>query len=81
MNVICGIIFISDEKKESEGKVYHNVNFEDMQDGKVYTRVNASEEAVSKMRKYEKYNAHFNLSMWENKWKLSLVDVSPILSK
>lgn len=81
MNVVSRIIFISDEKRERDGKVYHNVNFEDMDDGKVYTRISASEEAVNKMRKYEKYNGHFNLSMWENQWRLSLVDVSPIPSK
>lgn len=81
MNVVSRIIFISDEKRERDGKVYHNVNFEDMEDGKVYTRISSSEEAVSKMCKYEKYNAHFNLSMWDNQWKLSLVDVTPISGK
>lgn len=81
MNVVARIIFISDESREKDGKTYHNINFEDMDDGKVYTRISAAEDAVKKMRKYEKYNGHFSLTMWNNEWRLSLFDVSPILAK
>ncbi len=70
-------VFISDEKRVSDGKEYHNVNVESIDDGKMF-RVGANVDAVDKMKKYQTYLGHFEWRTWDGKNLLSLLDVDAL---
>ncbi len=73
-------ILISVESRESNGKVYHNVNLE-TDDGKV-TRIGVDAEVVPALdSKYQKYEGHFLVGTWDGKMFLRLVDARCLSKK
>lgn len=70
-------VFISAEKRESDGKIYHNVNIESEDDGKMY-RFGATEDAVAKLIKYRPYKGFFEPRVWNNQLSLNLVDAEAL---
>lgn len=66
-------VFISSESRESNGRVYHNVNLE-MEEGNLI-RVGVDEMTLSKMQKYKEYLGYFEVKMWNRELNLHLVDV------
>lgn len=63
---------ISVESRESNGKMYHNVNIES-EDGKLL-RVGTTEEVVPKLKKYQKHLGHFDIGTFKGELFMRLVD-------
>lgn len=74
-------VFISAEKNERDGKVYHSVNMECVADGQVH-RFNAVESEVLKMKKYQTYNCHLDVRSYtyqgQTRTSFNLVDVDAL---
>lgn len=70
------IVFISYEKRESNGKVYHNVNVE-FDNGRLM-RLGCDPSVVDLMEKYKSYIGHFEFGLFNNQMYMRLVGVSPV---
>ncbi len=71
-------IMISVETRESNGKVYNNVNIE-AEDGKLL-RLSVNEDVVPKMQKYHLHNGFFDVGSFKGEMYMRLVDATPVVS-
>lgn len=73
-------VLISVESRESNGKVYHNVNLES-DDGKV-SRIGVDAEVVPVLdKKYQKYEGFFNIGTYDGKMFMRLVEARSLAGK
>lgn len=72
-------VFISAEKRESNGKKYFNVNLE-AEDGQLL-RVGTEEHLLTAMEKYKKYTGFFTVGSFNNQLYMRLSEVRPFASK
>lgn len=74
-------VFVSDEKNERDGKLYHSLNMENVESGEIW-QFSAGDEIVSRMKKYQTYHCHLNIRKYtyqgQQKTSFSLAEVDAV---